>query len=1487
MKKLIVGLLPLALFTFSIASAWIIKQNDVLSLSTCNPAESLDRYYYISSDSWVTVYPYDTYWNTNDVFINKSVSSIEIWRHWVISQCSDWDRTSNFVRWWNKNQHLALIFNNDDGCVLNKPNYTKTNNPTAIDAQIHYTVGFNLIWWGTWPGKATNTGKFYYQAVWSDKFTCYPNWNQVSSNSECDQSSANYWTEPDYHTWECLNYRVFRCGDGLVNGPSGSTYDNGNFTEQCDPKAPGWTESTCDPVTCQPIWKLKITKTLSTARKVTQVWEEVKWIIKVTAENGDVKDFVLTDKLPEILDYVRFREISNPSNLKLPNPPHLNNGLITWNVEWTLKSGQSLEIELVTKANKMPTQDETNWACVEPKGNTDPTNKKCDDDYITWDKGKLEIKKVLSWAHNQVENTGDIVTWNITVKAVGADVTNFTLKDHLPKVLDYEGVRIVNNPSNLEMWQANVTQTSTWTNITWEVKWTLKKDQTFEIELISKANAMPQQKETNVACVKWEKTDPNPDDPDDPDDDCDDDYITWNPKVWLKKAFSDWTKNKTVRIWDLITYKITFGNSGGADAAITAIKDFLPKNVEYVSSEIYVNGNKIHTNLASWSEVINSSTKVDGVYVDIFTWMTLKPGDTWYILLTGKVLSEHQDSRTNFACIYVNDEKIECDDARHDISELMCKLPSITKKSFTSAGWSTDIVCSVDPDWEKANTIELDCGTWAVLSWTTTNILTWANIESLSGTCVYPSNSSSSTKTYTVQCKVNGKSTNSTGACADKVTVDGRWGWGWSPLCKNVTVNPATGTTQKRTVTCETNYSSGSVESIEIYCDYKNNKTTPAKTGSKVSSLTGECTYTSNGTYEVQCVVNWKVENSCKTEAKKSSSWSSWCFPEWTKVTMADWTSKNIEEVQVWDVVLSYNTTTNTNEKNVVKRQIVHTNHSHEMYELTINGEVLKVTDVHPFYVRKSVSSNDYSWVEAKDLKVWNILLMTDGNLVKIENITHYANLETVYNLEVEGNHNYFVDKWYLVHNKWWTPTTKTCTLEDGSRSSNPLCSFANPVCFNVNEWNVSIEKWEILPFYFNIYNNKKQQDTYNFTVYEPSKYPLWKINSYNWIKSDTWKCKEWDIALNSLKCTYKIIDGKDNDVYTKTVPCLDDGSNLKQWGLVNAWFNWQKLEYGNLQSTSNNGYTFTTNVYTTNSSDWNTKYFWEYQFQLTKVEYLQCDANGKWQADDVTAVCQSNFVLTNSYTVQKTPSGNFTNTSTNQLKNYLYADGKSTMDKSTMDGLLNKIAWTSDYAPNKAVETAMTNFITKYQKLAVKVNTNGSSFLNGKSVKKVPWKNIYFVDGDITINWTTKAITTPFTIVQTSWKTTIKWNVNHNMMLLTKWSIVFKWNCTSNQTVKWIFYAANWLSRQGVWKNDNVNNSVWCDKWWLHVKWVLIGSWLDKLMKGSRSNLSGWFNTTNKTQTVMNWASVLIEYSPSIFTKSTMPPGAEDFTTALTVYKN
>jgi len=236
MKKLIAGILPILLSTITVASAWIITQKDVQTFLSCNPSESKDTYYYIPSNSSnsITIYPDDTYRNTQNAFINKSNSSVDVYRHWIISQCEDWDRMSNMVRWWSINpspQYPALIFKNIDGCTLGKPSYTKNSNPTAIDAQIHYTVAFNLFANGAWNGKDKNTWKFYYKDKSTGKFMCYPWWNAVEDNSNCAQSTAYYWKEVDYHTWECLNYRVFWCGDGLLNwrdknGNTITTYDN-------------------------------------------------------------------------------------------------------------------------------------------------------------------------------------------------------------------------------------------------------------------------------------------------------------------------------------------------------------------------------------------------------------------------------------------------------------------------------------------------------------------------------------------------------------------------------------------------------------------------------------------------------------------------------------------------------------------------------------------------------------------------------------------------------------------------------------------------------------------------------------------------------------------------------------------------------------------------------------------------------------------------------------------------------------------------------------------------------------------------------------------------------------------------------------------------------------------------------------------------------------------------------------------------------------
>jgi hypothetical protein len=202
-----------------------------------------------------------------------------------------------------------------------------------------------------------------------------------------------------------------------------------------------------------------------------------------------------------------------------------------------------------------------------------------------------------------------------------------------------------------------------------------------------------------------------------------------------------------------------------------------------------------------------------------------------------------------------------------------------------------------------------------------------------------------------------------------------------------------------------------------------------------------------------------------------------------------------------------------------------------------------------------------------------------------------------------------------------------------------------------------------------------------------------------------------------------------------------------------------------------------------------------------------------------------------------------------------------------------------------------MEKFINKYSKLAV----NAWNWL-----KKVPGKNIYFISSDICL-WSqcekpVVKIDKPTTFVQTQWKTTrIKWDLDSNLMLLTDWEIIFedKESCTHRQVVKWIFYAKWWISRTPVQKNDSLSNPTRCTEGWLTVKWVLIWNWLQDMMKNSRSNLNKWFQIkwNNKEEQrrkyVMDGASVIIEYSPSVFTKWTMPPGAEDFTSALSVYKN
>ena len=141
------------------------------------------------------------------------------------------------------------------------------------------------------------------------------------------------------------------------------------------------------------------------------------------------------------------------------------------------------------------------------------------------------------------------------------------------------------------------------------------------------------------------------------------------------------------------------------------------------------------------------------------------------------------------------------------------------------------------------------------------------------------------------------------------------------------------------------------------------------------------------------------------------------CFLPKTKVlTKSGY--KDIEKIKIGDQVLSYNTETKKSEYSKVIKTFEHINTNDTLYSLTINDKVLKVTALHPFYIKLN-NNLGYGWIYAKDLKVGNLVITSDGKYYEITNIEFKIVTDNFYNIEVENNHNYYVtEDNILVHNK-------------------------------------------------------------------------------------------------------------------------------------------------------------------------------------------------------------------------------------------------------------------------------------------------------------------------------------------------------------------------------------------------------------------------------------------------------------------------------------
>ncbi len=138
------------------------------------------------------------------------------------------------------------------------------------------------------------------------------------------------------------------------------------------------------------------------------------------------------------------------------------------------------------------------------------------------------------------------------------------------------------------------------------------------------------------------------------------------------------------------------------------------------------------------------------------------------------------------------------------------------------------------------------------------------------------------------------------------------------------------------------------------------------------------------------------------------------CFPQHSRVALADGTIKPIEEITTQDIVLSFDEKTMALTESKVKELIIHENSDSEY--LIIN-EKLRVTKEHVMYINGN-------WVSSETIKVNDRIINNTGESETVFDVRQgEKKVQNMYNLELEGKeHNFFVEG-ILVHNSKKTPS--------------------------------------------------------------------------------------------------------------------------------------------------------------------------------------------------------------------------------------------------------------------------------------------------------------------------------------------------------------------------------------------------------------------------------------------------------------------------------
>jgi RHS repeat-associated protein len=166
------------------------------------------------------------------------------------------------------------------------------------------------------------------------------------------------------------------------------------------------------------------------------------------------------------------------------------------------------------------------------------------------------------------------------------------------------------------------------------------------------------------------------------------------------------------------------------------------------------------------------------------------------------------------------------------------------------------------------------------------------------------------------------------------------------------------------------------------------------------------------------------------------------CFAAGT-IVHTDHGDVPIERIRIGDMVLSRNRT--TGEQEYKRVTALTAQHRDKLIELRIEGEPdpLRPSINHPFWVLRAPSQQP-AWIVADSMRVGDLVLDLKGEWRKVLSVKTLEGMQTVYNFEVEDNHDYYVGTTgFLVHN------SGPCLLFHGTDIKS---------AFNISEYGIQSE---------------------------------------------------------------------------------------------------------------------------------------------------------------------------------------------------------------------------------------------------------------------------------------------------------------------------------------------------------------------------------------------------------------------------------------------